>query len=199
MFRNLRGEFILPRTTSATPDRPLERAYPFVGELMKFKGKAITGSSLLMVLGVLCFATILVAAVVSISGSFTSTTTITNKPDITMTGPGDGNGYVDDAVTYTFSADVPVQTTDSQIQVTIAETGISSGMVTSAVVNFDGNAFPVTLTDNGDTLSGVVAIHSGALAAGTVAADTYSANSVVISYHVAGTYVVTVDMSGNTA
>ena len=123
---------------------------PVIGEGMKFRGKAVTGTSLLMMLGVVCFATIIVSAVLISSNSLTFTnTTVTDPGQISLTPTvTPGNINLGNNAVYEFNANVPIALTDVVVTIDIAEAGIIAGDVTSATISYDGGAAtsPVSYT-----------------------------------------------------
>ena len=172
---------------------------------MKLRGAKITGASLLTILGVICFAGMIVAAANVLTGTFHINQTVTVNPGISMNSDITGGTlYVDEATTYTgVTANVPRALTGATVTITLHNSaGIHTGDVASdhITLHFDGTDFTVTITGTGgDTAwSGSTAIHSNSAASGVVAAANYnSGNTVALTYHVAGTYTIDVTISGN--
>jgi hypothetical protein len=170
---------------------------------MKILRKAIGGSSILTILGVVCFATILVAATLVSSNALHFTQTISVEPKITMDGTEARTAsYTDVAQTYPFTAAVSVHLTSAaKIYVTIHDTSDSTITTddivgNSVTVTFDNNEFAVPLTITDGVASGSVTINSGILDDGVVAANPSYDGLVGITYHVPGSYVVDISMDG---
>lgn len=161
---------------------------------MKYKGKAISGTSLLTILGVVCFASVIVSAVLITSGTLTfAGTTVTTPGNIALTDSGSDTTSVlaGNSAVYNFNANVGQAVTGATITVTIAKTGISLADITSAKLTYDvGSATDLSsLTDNGDTVTGTYTV-------GVQAVDATLPCIITIVYAAAGTYVVSAAMSG---
>ncbi len=107
-----------------------------IGEEMKFRGKVITGSSLLMVLGVLCSVTVVASSLVLLSLPVSTTSNnVVAKPislDLTNSGGGFAPWPTTDAIQgQQYGQNVTASTTSTwtgsyQIQMTITVTGTIS-------------------------------------------------------------------------
>jgi hypothetical protein len=169
-------------------------AYPFIGEYMKFHGKAISGTSLLTILGVLCFATVIVSAVVINSNTLTFTDTEVASPgSIALSATQTPSTIVlgNDAV-YKFNANVPNALSGVVATVDIEASGITTDAITSATFQYDGGSI-TGLTFAPGATDHITASYS----AGSQVIDSTVPCIVTIHYAEAGSYSVTVTMSGN--
>jgi hypothetical protein len=164
-----------------------------MGEYMKFRGKALSGTSLLTILGVLCFATVIVSAVVISSNTLIfASTTVTSPGTVQLSQTATpGPIIVGNNADYNFTANVPNSMTDAVLTVHIAMSGISTSDVTSATLTYDNGGTPtvLTLTDNGNDLSGTYNV-------GSQSADGSIPCVLVIVYATAGTYTVSATLTG---
>jgi len=165
---------------------------------MKYKGKAISGSSLLTIIGVICFATIVVTAVVVTSNALTFGGTTVNPASIVLTDSGGDTTSVTvgDPAVYNFNANVAsALTSGATWTVNIQKTGIVVGDITSATININSagaHAFGTfTVVDANN-------IHA-TYVPGTQAASPTIPCVVTIIYANTGAYVVSVTLTGNTA
>jgi hypothetical protein len=160
---------------------------------MKFHGKAISGTSLLTILGALCFATVIVSAVVITSNTLVFANTSVSSPGtIQLTQSGTpGPILVGNQANYSFTANVPNTLSAAVLTVHIAKGSISTFDVTSANVTYGVAGVPVTLTltDNGNDLSGTYNV-------GSQAPDGSIPCVITIIYANAGTYTVSATLSG---
>jgi hypothetical protein len=158
---------------------------------MRLKGKAITGTSLLMMLGVVCFATILVSAIALTSNTLQFTSTTVTEGSITLSSTSTpGEILVGNAAPYGFNAVVNNDLTVASISVDIASVGISQSNITSATISYDG-AGAVALTFGSNPSGHLVYSYS----VGTQTAATVPV-VVTITYALAGTYSVSATMTG---
>jgi hypothetical protein len=160
---------------------------------MKYKGKVVSGSSLLTILGVVCFATVIVSAVLVTSNALTlGSTTVSGASIVLSTPTANTTALVGDPTDYGFNANVAQTMTDATITIYVNETSILPADVGSVKITYgSGTQATVTMAQNGaSSLSGtytVTDLTSGAAKVG----------SIVIVYNVAGTYAVAVKMGGH--
>ena len=161
---------------------------------MKFRGKAISGTSLLMMLGVVFFATVLVSAIVisSIALQF-GPTTVTDPGNIVLTkGTEPGAIYAGNPAEYTFTAKVPQAMTGAFLTITVTEAEtIVDGDITSIKVVYDGGE-ETELTVGTVADGKITATHM----IGDQAASDAVPCTVTIVYANAGTYTVSAVLSG---
>lgn len=161
---------------------------------MKFRGKAISGTSLLTILGVLCFATVIVSAVVITSNTLSFPSTTVNSPGsialTQTTAPGTiilGN----DAV-YEFNANVQNSLTGAVATVDIQKSGIAPSDITSASFQYNsGSVVSITFT------AGAADHITASYTIGSQAVDATIPCIVTIHYATAGSYAVSVTVTGN--
>jgi len=133
---------------------------------MKYKGKVISGSSILTILGVLCFATVIVSALLISNSLQWSNTTQDNALTLSKTAAVHDGGYEllpDNPIkgqTYSFgvhavagSADVPAWTLQISIAGTAADTDVTLKVWNATESVYD----TVTLTGT-TTLTGTVSM-----------------------------------------
>jgi len=162
---------------------------------MKYKGRKIAASSLLTILGVVCFATMIVAAVLVTSNtlSFTSTPVTTAKITLTKTSEPP-SALVGNEVSYVFNANVAnAITSGAKIDIVIAKSGINATDITGATFSYDsGGPGAITFTDVGDTLTATFNVPTG-----IQGVDNTIACTLALTYQVTGTFAVSATMSGN--
>lgn len=157
----------------------------------------MTGSSILTVLGVVCFATILVAAALITSGfQSVGTTTVTPAGTIAITpGTPTAASYVGDEAQYPFSANVPDTLSGTVLNIKITDL---DGMVLSDVshvyVTYDiGTKTEVTNLAVVDAANDYI---TGSYTVGAQAQDTDVPITVFVTYAAGGTYTVAIELSG---
>jgi hypothetical protein len=159
---------------------------------MKYKGKAISASSLLTILGVVCFATVIVAAAVLTSGmiNFASTTVNGSIGMTTGSAPGAVNTGV--AAVYGFNATVPDDMTGTVLTVQITGTGLVAGDITSITLNYNGTI---------QSLVGPVSTSNTLTWTYTVGAQIDAVVPIIVTvvYATAGTYTVGAQLVGTVA
>lgn len=161
---------------------------------MKFRGKAITGSSLLMMLGVVCFSTVLVAAF-TLTSTLTINQTVSAAPTITIspTPIEGGNTYTDTEKTYTFSATPNMAVTNVQISVTVTKdsTYVTGDILDNKItVTIDSVQYAVTVTADGDATA------TGSIAGpATLSATEHAGCTAVLTYHNTGSYAIVITMT----
>jgi hypothetical protein len=161
---------------------------------MKFRGKAVTGTSLLMMLGVVCFATTMVAALIAISiVPFNISQTVVAAPTLGVVQPSaPANIYTDTETTYTYSLTPSIQMTDVTVTLTVTKTGgYESGNITgdSVTVTLTGASTP-SVTQTLTATTWVASFNMG-----TVDASTH-AGTIVVTYADAGAYTIHVAATG---
>jgi hypothetical protein len=146
------------------------RCLPRKGEFMKFRGKAVTGASLLTILGVVCFTTVLVGATALIllsNSTVPATTNLQNPLVATEQGTGDhstglpawtsANEVAGNAYTYTDGLKIAAAASNSyagtyDIHISIAcPEGISDASLISVAYEGSGEYTPLTggvISDN---------------------------------------------------
>lgn len=118
---------------------------------MKYKGKVVSGSSLLTILGVICFATVLVAgAIVFTSASWTNTVPSSAG---SVAKPATGNGVdlpsnpaIGQAYTFRLTVTPNIDTSTGTVTVTITATGIVLGDVVLKYDSAHDGNYATTLT-----------------------------------------------------
>jgi hypothetical protein len=169
---------------------------------MKFRGTKIGGSSVLTILGVVCFATILVAALLITSVTIDYNQTVEQRPTITLTSTGaTGDLYVGETLTSSYQAVVSKDLTGAKIVVTVTndDNTVASGDFTGddIIVNFGVNQYTIHVTDfTGGVAHGETLVADAADVSGAVADATYT-GSVVLSYTNADAFALHVTMTGN--
>jgi hypothetical protein len=174
---------------------------------MKFRGKTITASSLLTLLGVVCFASVLVAAAVISSGVLNWSQTVTQYPTISLAKgtlpPGSERTGV--PVTYAFTATVAYEdiVSGATVNVWINLTGIASPHAGTTVnMVFDGVTYNgVTLNYGTGSATATQVVHKSGSGDGVLPIGVYT-GSVIVTYTKAtsGTpYSVDLNMSGTIA
>ena len=161
---------------------------------MKYKGKAISASSLLTILGVVCFATMIVAAVFVTSSAlnFPSTTVTTAGISLSIATTPTA-AVVDNDVHYFFNATVATALTGAVITVYVNATSIAPANLNSGpTITFSGGAeTPLVFAQHG----------TGSLKAtynpGAVTSGSGKLGDILLNFNVAGTYSVAVVMTGN--
>jgi hypothetical protein len=161
---------------------------------MKFHGKAISGTSLLTIIGVLCFATVIVSAVVITSNTLTFSDTVVNSPgSIALTETATPDTIVlGNAATYELSANVQNALTGAVAIVDIQKIGIATSDVTSATFQYNGGS-----VDSITFVDGPVNHITASYTIGSQIVDSSIPCIVTIHYATAGTYAVSVTMTGN--
>jgi urease alpha subunit len=159
---------------------------------MKYKGKVISASSLLTILGVVCFATMIVAAVFVTSSALNfPSTTVTASGIILSDSTTPTAAVVDNDVHYFFNATVATALTGAVITVYVNETGILPAALNSGP----------TITFNGGSTTALVFVQHGSdslkatYSAGLVASGSGKLGNILLSYNAAGTYTVAVVMT----
>jgi hypothetical protein len=123
---------------------------------MKFKGKTVTGTSLLMVLGVICFATTLVAAA-ALMGTVSWTNSVSDGATVTKIAPSTlGTALPEGAtvknVPYEFGVHVVGSATGTgTLYISIAKSGIVSSDVKLNITTDAGSTWTPIVADTGTT------------------------------------------------
>jgi hypothetical protein len=160
---------------------------------MKNKGTKFSASSLLTILGVICFASVIVTAVLVTSNSLSFTGTGVTNPSIVLTATTTpGATLTGNTATYVFNANVGnALTSGAKVDIVIAKTGINITDISTPLFSYDGgSATALVFTDAGDTLTATFTV-------GTQAIDATIPCTMTIIYAVTGTFTVTATMSGN--
>jgi hypothetical protein len=158
-------------------------------------GKKFSITSLLSILGVICFATILVSAVLITSGviNFGSTTVSAATISISKTS-SPTTAFIGNDENYVFNANVGQTLIDGQITIWVNMTNIVPADLTSVKITYGSEIQSiVSMSQNGVNPDSLIGTH-------TVTDLTSGAThtcTIVIVYAVAGTYDVAVKMSGN--
>jgi hypothetical protein len=160
---------------------------------MKFHGKAISGTSLLTILGVLCFATVIVAAVSITSNTLTfANTSVSNPGTVTLTQTSTpGTIVLGNPAVYGFNANVQNHLTGVVVTVDIAKTGISTSDVTNATIRYD-SGLTTNITFSAGATNHIIATYNVA----DQVADATIPCTVTITYAATGTYAVSVTLAG---
>lgn len=157
---------------------------------MKYKGTKISGSSILTILGVVCFATVLVAAAVLTSGMVNFAPTTVNGSFTMTAGTDPGAVNVGAPAAYPFSAVVSQAMTDTVLTVQIAKTGIVASDITSITLTY--KSVTQTLTPVGSPPANTL---QWTYTVGAQAAET-AAIVVTVTYATAGTFTVGAQLAG---
>jgi len=158
---------------------------------MRLRGTKVSGSSLLTLLGVVCFATVMVAAVLVTSGALDfGTTTVSNGSLSLSKTSSPANNIIGNPADYAFSASVGQQLTSASLTIYINKTGILPGDLQSSGVDWNGaGQSSVTMSQNGaNSLIGTFSV-------GTVNSGSYTC-IIELYYKNPGSYDVKVMMSG---
>lgn len=160
---------------------------------MKYKGKAIAGSNLLTILGVVCFATIVVAAAITFT-AVNWTNTVPSAPGAVTKGlTGDGTNLPDNpaiSTAYTFRLNVTsnIDTTVGSVVITITDPTILAANVT-LIYDADNNGLYAETALTPVVGSGVLTFTIGAGALVWTATQSYNYD-FQITYNNAGSYAV---------
>jgi hypothetical protein len=168
---------------------------------MKHTGKKITASSLLTILGVVCFGTVLVAAALITSGFINLGSTNVTSPGSVVITPGTPTAaaYTGDPTTYPFSANVPDDLTSTVLTIRISETsGVLLTDVTSVYVVYAGGS-STQVTNLALVGSGVTAYVEGTYSVGSQATNANVPVTITIIYAATGSYTVLAQLEGNGA
>jgi hypothetical protein len=162
---------------------------------MKYKGKVVSGSSLLTILGVVCFATVIVSAVLITSNTLSfGSTNVTPASIVLMdSGPDTTSVVVGGPATYHFNANVATAlTSGANYTVDIQGTGILPGAITNGTIWINGVSH---------VLPAFYVVSSTHIASswdpGTQASGATIPCIISITYATASTYTVSVTLKGN--
>ncbi|MGD1061073.1 MAG: hypothetical protein ABR879_06415 [Methanomassiliicoccales archaeon] len=160
---------------------------------MKYKGKVVSGSSLLTILGVVCFATVVVSAVLITSNTLSFAPTNVTTGAITLTDSGSDTTAVlaGNNAAYHFNANVADALTGAVITVEIAKTGIALSDVTNATIRYNGAVTPTALVFSLGTN-----VITATYTVGTQAISATLPCTISVTYATAGSYTVSATMSG---
>jgi hypothetical protein len=152
-------------------------------------------------IGVLCSVTAMVSAAIIITGTFSVTQNVNQRPTIEMLGPEKSDSiYTDQEVTYSFQANVPFDLAQATITVDISTPkGMEDGNVNknAVTVTFDSTIFHGTLKPGeSGHYQCIVDVNSYKLETGMVSKNDVYSGSVSLAYNVALSYDMTVTMSG---
>lgn len=158
------------------------------------KGKKFSASSLLTIIGVVCFASILVSAAIIVVDSISFNQGVINYPliDLTRTDTVGVNAHADTVTTYTYTADPNQDVTNAVLHIWINKTSYATGDILSDTITVNWGGSPLAGTLSYDT-NGVYYV-SGTIA--TIPSAGVNGDAA-LTYHTTGSYTVLIRVIGS--